>query len=168
MSRDFGPCRAISTRMSAPSLGSRRLRRMTSAADRHALRALAIHRTLAVFDCVQPGPIFIIIGGVDHHQEFLRSSPVYQRIIDHVRVRVKKCVYRDSPTARPADVIAASRCPGRRLHPVLRPGTRPCGLRRTIRQPGGSQMLIHERRYTKRASPSRQRDDLGAQLRWVS
>ncbi len=45
---------------------------------------------LAIPNQVQPGPILVIIGGINHHQELFSTPPVDEQIINNIRIRGKE------------------------------------------------------------------------------
>ena len=53
-------------------------------------RALAVNDDVVVLDDVQPGPILVIVAGVDDDHVLIRPAPVNHRVVNAVAVHVQE------------------------------------------------------------------------------
>ena len=127
-------------------------------AERAAAGPQGIDLHFAVPDGFQPGPVLVVVGGVDHHEEFVHGPPVNQRVVDDIGIRVEQV--RIERLARPqrADRVGAE---------AVQEGGRIRTLHlvdahvRNVEQAGGlagGQVLFHYRRIPDRHFPAGERD----------
>ena len=78
-----------------------------TARQRRGPRGCAVDENLALQNGVQPGPIFVIIGGIDHHQVVFFGAAVDQRVVDHVGIGIKELRVAGFAHRQGGDIVAA-------------------------------------------------------------
>ena len=132
-------------------------------AERAAAGPQVVDLHFAVPDRFQPGAVLVVVGGVDHHQEFVHRAPVDQRVVDDIGIRVEEVGIERFARMQRADRVGADR---------VQEGSRIRAFHlvdahvRNVEQPGGlagGQVLFHHRRVPDRHLPAGERDHFCAQ-----
>ncbi len=71
-------------------------------------RRISINKNLPRSNCVQPGLVFLIIGGVDYDQVLVFRAAINEGVIDYIRVWIKEMRVNGLSDFQGADVIATN------------------------------------------------------------
>ena len=64
--------------------------------------------TLPFAHGIQPGPVFVIVGSVDHHQVFFFAAVVHQGVIDHIGIGIEELGVAGFAHRQRSDIVAAN------------------------------------------------------------
>jgi len=121
--------------------------------------AVPIHQHLAVFDCIQPSPILVIIGCVDHHQVGIGAAAVNQGVINHVGIWIKEVCIAGFSDIQGIDIICTDTVEEGGCIGTFRLVHAHVGNIKQASCLPGRQVLLGDRCVPNRHFPSSKRDD---------